>query len=156
MFYLSKGATVTPDPSVPQNFAQKGGVKYTVTSYDQKTKHDYVVTWGVSDQLANGKGFSYAEFGVSKDFAQLGYPGEFNNFSFSDSKMYGDLHLYHAYCGNYIVLLSRAYADASPSSPYCIKVVDKTTLNPSSSLNLGSISVSNLKMITSDYKGRLS
>jgi hypothetical protein len=34
-----------------------------------------------------------------------------------------------------------------------VKVVDKTSLNAAGSLNLGSISVSNLRMITSDYKG---
>ena len=42
-FYLSKGATVSPDPSIPQNFAQEGGVKYTVTSEDKKTTTDYIV-----------------------------------------------------------------------------------------------------------------
>lgn len=154
-FYLSKGATVSPDPTIPQNFAQEGGVKYTVISEDKKNKRDYIVSWGISDQLPYGKGFSYAEIGTRKDFTQLGYPGEMNNFGYADSKLYGDLLLYHAYCGNYIVLLSRAYIDADPTSPYGIKVVDKTTLNDAGMLNLGPISPTDLKLITSDYKGNL-
>lgn len=153
-FYLSKGATVTPDPAIPQNFAQEGGVKYTVVSEDQKNKRDYIVTWGISDKLPFGSGFSYAEIGTKKDFTQLGYPGELNNFNLSDSKQYGDLLMYHAYCGDYIVLLSRAYATVDVNSPYCVKVVDKTNLNEAGSLNLGSIAIANLQIITSDYKGR--
>jgi hypothetical protein len=154
-FYLSKGATVSPDPTIPQNFAQEGGVRYTVTSEDKKNKRDYIVSWGVSDQLPNGEGFSYAEIGEKKDFTQLGYPGEVNNFNFADSKLYGDLELYHAYCGNYIVLLSRAYINVDPTSTYGIKVVDKTTLNESQTLNLGAIAPSDLKIITSDYRGNM-
>ncbi len=154
VFYLSKGATVEPDPSLPQNFAQEGGVKYTVTSEDKKNKREYTVSWGVSDHLASGLGFSYAEIGVKKNFAQLGYPGEQGNFGFADSKLYGDLIMYPAYCGNYIVLLSRAYINADPTSPYGVKVVDRSTLNDAGTLNLGSISMADLKLITSDYKGR--
>ncbi|MBB4038036.1 hypothetical protein GGR21_003963 [Dysgonomonas hofstadii] len=152
-FFLSKGATVEPNPATPQNFAQSGGVKYTVTSEDQKNKREYTVSWGVSDQMAYGEGFSYAEIGTMKDFTQLGYPGELKNFNLADSKQYGDLQLYHAYCGDYIVMLSRAYVNADPTSPYCIKVVDKTSLNDAGSFNLGSISVADLRIITSDYKG---
>lgn len=154
VFYLSKGATVSPDPTIPQNFAQEGGVKYIVTSQDRNTQHEYVVTWGDSDRLPYGEGFSYAEIGTAKYFPELGYPGEVRNFGFSDSKQFGDLQMYHAYCGDYIVLLSRAYVASDPASPHCIKVVDKTTLNETSSFNLGTIPVANLKMITSDYKGR--
>jgi hypothetical protein len=154
-FYLSKGATVSPDPTIPQNFAQEGGVRYTVTSEDKQNKRDYIVSWGISDQLPYGEGFSYAEIGTRKDFTQLGYPGEVNNFDYADSKLYGDLLLYHAYCGNYIVLLSRAYIDADPTSPYGLKVVDKTTLNDAGMLNLGSISPTDLKLITSDYTGNM-
>ena len=153
VFYLSKGATVEPDPALPQNFAQEGGVKYTVTSEDKKNKKEYTVLWGISDHLPNGSGFSYAEIGVKKKFDALGYPGEQGNFNLSDSKLYGDLIMYPAYCGNYIVLLSRAYANADPASPYCIKVVDKSTLNSAGTLNLGSIAVADLKLVTSDYKG---
>ncbi|GBU07343.1 hypothetical protein AwDysgo_06740 [Bacteroidales bacterium] len=153
-FYLSKGATVTPDPTLAQNFAQDGGVKYTVTSEDKKNKRDYIVSWDLSDKLSYGEGFSYAEIGSRKNFVELGYPGEFKNFNLPDSKLYGDLQMYHAYCGDHIVLLSQAYVATSASSPYALKVVDKNTLNEAGPLNLGSISIGNLKMISSDYKGR--
>jgi hypothetical protein len=154
-FFLSRGATVSPDPSIPQNFAQTGGVKYTITSQDQKTKQDYIVSWGISDQLPYGDGFSYAEVGTSKNFPELGYPGIVNDFGLADSKEYGDLLMYPAFCGNNIVLLSRAYANADPASPHAIKVVDRVNLNPAGSLNLGSISVADLKLISSDYRGNM-
>ena len=153
VFYISKGATVTPDPTEPQNFARSGGVKYTVTAEDGKNKTDYTVSWGISDQLPYGEGFSYAEIGTDKKFTELGYPGEVGNTGLPSIE-YGDLLMYHAYCGNYIVLLSRVYITTDPASPHCIKVVDKTTLEPAAALNLGSISLPDLKMITSDYKGR--
>jgi hypothetical protein len=153
VFYLSKGATVSPDPSIPQNFAQTGGVKYTVKSEDGSNSHVYTVTWGVSDKLPYGEGFSYAEIGAKKLFPELGYPGEQGNFNLPDSKEYGDLILYHAYCGDNIVLLSRAYINADPASPHGVKVVNKNTLADAGSLNMGSISQNNLKLITSDYKG---
>ena len=153
VFYLSKGATVTPDPSVPQNFAQTGGVKYTVTAENGKTRNEYTVTWGITDPLPYGEGFSYAEIGAEKTFVELGYPGQVANWDLP-SEEYGDLLMYHAYCGDYIVLLSRVYIEANPSSPHSVKVVNKTTLDNSGTLNLGTISLTNLKMITSDYKGR--
>jgi hypothetical protein len=153
-FYLSKGATVAPDPTIPQNFAQASGVKYIVTAEDGSTRREYTVTWGLSDKKPYGSGFSYAEIGVQKMFPELGYPGTQADYGPSDSKLYGDLFMYHAYCGNYIVLLSRAYIDVDPTSPHALKVVDKNTLAPAGSLNLGAISLANLKMITSDYKGR--
>jgi hypothetical protein len=103
--------------------------------------------------MAYGEGFSYAEIGVRKDFTQLGYPGQLGNTGLPSIE-YGDLQMYHAYCGNNIVLLSRVYVNTDPTSPHCVKVVDKATLNPAGNLNLGSISVSNLRLITSDYKGR--
>lgn len=154
-FYLTRGATVIPDPSIPQNFAQEGGVKYTVVSQDKSNRQEYIVTWGASDHLPDGAGFSYAEIGAMKQFPELGYPGEYSNWTFPDSKMYGDLNMYHAYCGDYIVMLSRAYIDANPNSDYAIKVVDKDKLDDAGSLNLGSISVVDLKVITSDYKGNM-
>ncbi|MDR2147206.1 MAG: DUF5018 domain-containing protein [Tannerella sp.] len=153
VFYLSRGATVSPDPTVPQDFSQAGGVKYTVTAEDGKTQNTYTVTWGISDQLPYGEGFTYAEIGTKKSFVELGYPGEVGNTGLASIE-YGDLLMYHAYCGDYIVLLSRAYINSNPASPHCVKVVDKITLNAAGSLNLGSINISNLKMITSDYKGR--
>ncbi|GLL57143.1 hypothetical protein KUBF_48080 [Bacteroides finegoldii] len=109
---------------------------------------------GVSDKLPYGAGFSYAEVGAHKIFTELGYPGELKGYNTGKSAVeYGDLQMYHAYCGNYIVLLSRAYIDIDVNSPYCIKVVDKMTLNDAGSLNIGSISLTNIKMITSDYRG---
>lgn len=153
VFYLSKGATVTPDPTIPQDFAQEGGVKYTVVSEDGSNVNEYTVTWEISDKLPYGAGFSYAEIGTGKNFVELGYPGEVGNFNLSDNKQYGDLQLYHAYCGKQIVLLSRGYIEAG-NSQLGIRVIDKTTLNDAGSLNLGPISPANLKMITSDYKGR--
>lgn len=118
-FYLSKGATVSPDPDEPQNFAQEGGVKYTVTSEDGSNTHVYTVTWTISDKLPYGSGFSYAEIGAKKSFAELGYPGTVGNFNLP-SLQFGDLQMYHAYCGDYIVLLSRGYI-AAGNSEYGIR-----------------------------------
>lgn len=153
-FFLAKGATVAPDPDIPQNFAQEGGVKYIVTAADKVTQREYTVSWGTSDHLPDGEGFSYAEINTARNFVELGYPGEFNNFGFADSKLYGDLEMYHAYCGDDIVLLSRAYIASDPASSYGVTVVDKNTLRPSGTLNLGSIAVADLKMISSDYTGK--
>jgi len=154
VFFLSKGATVSPDPGLPQNFAQPGGVEYTVTAEDGKTQTVYTVSWGITDPMPYGEGFANAVVGVSKTFVELGYPGEVANYNIPSIE-YGDLLMYHAYCGDYIVLLSRVYIDTNPTSPHCVKVVNKTTLeNAGISFNLGSISLANLKMITSDYKGR--
>lgn len=154
-FYLSKGATVFPDPSIPQNYAQEGGIKFTVTSEDKKNSQDYLISWDISDHLPSGAGFSYAEIGTRKYFDELGYPGKVRNFGFADSKMYGDLKMYHAYCGDFIVMLSRAYIEADPNSPHGIKVLEKSSLNEAGSLNLGSIAMIDLKVITSDYKGNM-
>ncbi len=150
-FYLSKGATVSPDPDEPQNFAQEGGVKYTVTSEDGSNTHVYTVTWTISDKLPYGSGFSYAEIGAKKSFAELGYPGTVGNFNLP-SLQFGDLQMYHAYCGDYIVLLSRGYI-AAGNSEYGIRVVDKTTLESTGTLNIGSIPMANIMMVTSDYVG---
>jgi hypothetical protein len=154
-FYISKGATVAPDPAVPQNFAQPDGVKYTVIAEDGSTRREYTVTVAMVEKLPYGDGFSYAQIGIQKNFDILGYPGQQGNYSFTDAKQYGDLYMYHAYCGDYIVLLSRRYVlNDGASSPHAVKVVDKNTLNNAGiSLNLGAINLLNLKMITSDYKG---
>lgn len=151
VFYLSKGATVTPSPAEPQNFAQEGGVQYTVTSEDGSSTRVYTVGHGIADKLPEGSGFSYAEIGTSKFFPELGYPGEKGNYDLS-SEQYGDLEMYPAYCGNYIVLLSRIYINKG-NLEQGIKVVDKDNLSPAGTLNLGSIDAKDLKMISSDYKG---
>ena len=155
LFYVSKGATVSPDPSLPQNFTQAGGVKYTITSENGKKTAEYTVTNGIADPIPFGEGFGYCEKGISKTFPELGYPGIVGGLDWTlPSIEYGDMLVYHAYCGDYIVLISRVYVDADPASPHCVKVVDKTTLEPAGALNLGSINIANLKMLTSDYKGR--
>ena len=154
VFYLSKGATVTPEPSDAQNFGQPGGVQYIVTAEDGKTQNVYTVTWGSTDPLPYGEGFGTVQSGAAKTFVELGYPGQVANYDIPSIE-YGDLLMYHAYCGDYIVLLSRVYIDANPNSPHCVKVVNKTTLeNAGISLNLGSIALANMRMITSDYMGR--
>jgi hypothetical protein len=155
-FYISRGATVAPDPSLPQNFAQPDGVKYTVTAEDGSTRREYTVTVAEAENLPYGAGFSHAQVGARKNFDILGYPGQQGNLTFTDGKLYGDLYMYHAYCGNYIVLLSRRYVlENGVTSPYGVMVVDKNTLNNAGiSFNLGSINLADLKMITSDYKGR--
>lgn len=153
VFYLSKGATVSPDPTTPQDFTQDGGVVYTVLSEDKKHKKEYVVTWTLSDKLPFGEGFSYAEITAKKTFPELNYPGEVANFNLEDPKQFGDLKMYHAYCGNYIVLLSRAYIESN-NAQYGIRVFDKTSLADAGTLNMGTILPADLKMITSDYKGR--
>lgn len=154
-FYLSKGATVLPDPKLPQDFAQEGGVRYTVTAEDGSTQQEYVISWDISDQLADGEGFSYAEIGTAKNFVELGYPGEFDNFNQTDPKHFGDLDAIPAYCGDHIVLLSRAYIDSDPLSPFAVRTFDKNTLEPSGPLDLNGIEPRDLKLITSDYKGHL-
>lgn len=154
VFYLSKGATVTPDASLPQNFAQAGGVQYTVTSENGKRKNVYTVTNGRADPIPYGEGFGFTEKGQSKTFPELGYPGVVGGENWTlPSIQYGDLLVYHAYCGDQIVLISREYIDTDPTSPHCVKVINKTTLEPSGNLNLGGITLANMKMITSDYKG---
>ena len=153
-FFISQGASVTPDPSEPQNFAQVGGVKYTITSENGKNQNVYTVLCGISDQMPHGEGFSYAEIGMAKTFPELGYPGQQGNTGLPSIE-YGDVNVYMAYCGDFIVLLSRRYIDdVDPASPHAIKVVDKTNLDPGPAFNLGSISPTNLRMITSDYNGR--
>ena len=95
-FYVSKGATVDPDPSLPQNFAQEGGVQYTVTSEDGKKSVTYTVTHGLTDIVDFGQGFTRGIQQNIKTFDQLGYPGKQADYSFADSRMYGDLNGYVA------------------------------------------------------------
>jgi len=102
--------------------------------------------------LPYGEGFNDAEIGASKTFVELGYPGELENWEFEDTRQYGDLWMFHAYCGDNIVLLARRYSD--DASSHGIKVVNKNTLADAGALNLGSINISDIKMVSSDYKGR--
>jgi len=171
-FILPIGATSNLVSPVALDLTKE--VKIVVTAQDGVTK----TTWTV---ICNTTGFNHAEKGISKTFVELGYPGEYINFSGAiPSIEYGDLCMYHAYCDDYIVLLSRIYIDlksgdfndaaeegypqfpdymdetfiASTKATNSIKVVNKNTLADAGVLNTGSISLANLKMITSDYKGR--
>ena len=163
-FYLSKGATVTPDPTEPQNFAQEGGVQYTVISEDGKTSRVYTVTHGLTDHVEFGMGFTRGQKTNEKKFDELGYPGEQGNYGFSDSRQYGDLNGYVAYCGHdHIVLLAAQYSnpqfgDASMNvvnEQLSLKVFNAADLSQAGNLNVGSINISSIRAITSDWNGVL-
>jgi len=147
-FTVSPGATANPAMDAPQDFRDE--VTYEVTA-QAGNKRTWTVT--CTEIIPEVTGFTDAEAGATKTFVDLGYPGELNNWDI-DAILFGDLLMYHAYCGDYIVLVSRVYIETDPTSPHCIKVVDKTTLEPAGTLNLGSIDISNLRMVTSDYKGQ--
>ena len=150
---LSLGATANPATTAPQDFREE--VTYEVTAHDGTTKRTWTVT--CTEIIPEDGGFTNAERGETKTFIELGYPGKYHD-SGVPGIQYGDLNLYHAYCGDYIVLVSRAYctnADADLAAEHGVKVVNKTTLNAADiELNLGSIDPANLSMVTSDYKGR--
>ena len=175
-FFISSGAPVVPDASEPQDFGVKGGVKYTVTSFDGEKVHEYIVTWKNSDKKPYGEGFSYCEVtdGVNADngtipdgpmggvtpFNTLGWEGERMDYYLpdgsgeKDSKLYGDLDCYLGYCGKHIVLFSRRYAiegDVDNST----QVVHRDKLTPEGKLNLGSIDVRNIQTVAGDWYGSL-
>lgn len=161
-FFVSKGATVTPDPAVPQDFFVEGGVKYTVTSEDGKTSNSYTVTYSSTAVPEYGKGFTRGTMVVMKKFPELGFPGEQANYSFSDSRQYGDLNGYVAYCGHdHIVLLARQYSDpvfdnpalATQDPDLALRVYTSDELNFVGNLNLGSINMKDVRAITSDMSG---
>lgn len=163
-FYVSKGATVDPDPSVPQNFAQEGGVQYTVTSENGKASRTYTVTHGITDIVEYGKGFTRGIQQNLMTFPELGYPGEQGNYNFSDSRLYGDLNGYVAYCGhNHVVLLARQYSDPRfddpsmnvPNEQLALKVFNAVDFSQAGNLNIGSIEISSIRAITSDWNGVL-
>ncbi len=162
-FFISMGASVEPDPEIPQNFAVKGGVKYTVTSQDGSTSRSYIVTHDVTDKMQPGEGFSAAQLICEKIFTEMGYPGEQGNYGFSDSRLYGDLNGYIAFCGQeHLVLLARQYSDphfdsgVQPSVPeYSVKVFTRDQLNYVGDLNVGSIALNSIRAISSDINGVL-
>lgn len=163
-FYISKGSTVDPDPAIPQNFAQEGGVQYTVTSEDGKKSVTYTVTHGLTDLLEYGKGFSLGLPQNLKQFTELGYPGEVGNYNFADSRQYGDLNGYVAYCGhNHIVLMAGQYSNpqmsdpamAVPNEQLAFKVFNASDLSQAGNLNIGSLGIKEIKAITSDWNGVL-
>jgi len=149
-FNCSLGASSKPATGAVLDLTKE--VKIEVTASDGVSKKEWKVI--AHEIIPASTGFSHAEVGVAKTFVELGYPGEVGNWEIPSIE-YGDLLVYHAYCGNNIVLMSRVYIETDPASPHCVKVLDKTTLASAGNLNLGSISVSNLKMITSDYKGTM-
>ncbi|MBD5367592.1 MAG: hypothetical protein HDR82_11450 [Bacteroides sp.] len=163
-FYVSKGATVDPDPAIPQNFAQEGGVQYTVTSEDKKKSVTYTVTHGLTDMLEDGQGFSLGLPQVTKTFPELGYPGELANYNLADSRQYGDLNGYVAYCGhNHVVLMAGQYSNPHfdnaamniPNTQLAFKVFNAADLSEAGNLNLGSINMTDVRAITSDWNGVL-
>lgn len=166
-FFISMGATVTPDPSEPQNFAVEGGVKYTVTSGDGKTQRTYVVTHCKSDVVPYGEGFTFGKmFNEDKlvyPFTNLGYPGEKGNFNFSDSRLYGDLNGYIAFCGReHVVLVAQQYLNPvsdnntmQPDLEYGIRVYKFDDLSYAGKLNYGPVAERNIRTITSDWAGNM-
>lgn len=160
-FFISMGATVTPDPMTPQNFAVEGGIKYTVTSMDGSTSKTYVVTHDLTDTTESGNGYTSSQKICEKTFDKMGYPGEQANFSFSDSRLYGDLNGYIAFCGHeHLVLLARQYSDPRfdsgtvPADPsLALKVFTRDDLAEVGNLNIGSINLSAIRAISSDING---
>lgn len=157
-FCLSKGASVTPDPSLAQNFAKEGGVTYTVTSENGKATRSYVVTYGPTDAVPFGQGFTYASQTEVVKFPDLGFPGQADNFSQSDPRLYGDVNGYIAFCGHdHVVLVARQYSN--PIGAYtadlsqALKVYNYPSLTPAGDLNLGSIKKQDLAVVTSDWNG---
>ncbi len=165
--YVSKGATVSPDPSIPQNFAKEGGVKYTVTSGDGKTTRTYVVTHGLTDIVEYGDGFTRGATSSPSEFTSftnLGYPGELNNFNLGDSRQYGDLNGYVAFCGHdHFVILAGQYtypkfdnaALAVPDETLALKVFKYSDFSPVGNLNTGSVPYTSFRAVTSDINGVL-
>lgn len=170
--FLSYGATISPDPAIPQDFTVEGGVKYVVTSASGKNKTTYTVTWEESQVLPYGEGFSKIEPLFVKSFPELGYPGEIYHDGTTENRIgYGDLMAYVAFCGpNHIVLYSRAYGwgyDNQEGTTYdanedmAIRVFNKETGEEDSYLNLGEnqgnfvIDVKKILAITSDDKGHM-
>ena len=159
-FYLPMGATCAPSPVDPQDFTKD--VTYTVTSGNGKNQRVYTVKWGPSDPLPDGAGFSMARQLCEAFFPDLGYPGEKDNFNFADSRLYGDLNGYVAFCGNdHIVLMARQYSDPAFSDPalnvqnvdLAFKVFDADDLSQAGNLNTGSLDIRQIKAITSDWQG---
>lgn len=163
-FFVSKGATVTPDPSEPQNFAVEGGVKYTVTSEDGNATRTYVVTHGLTDLLEYGGGFTRGIVNGPVKFPDLGYPGEQANYNLADSRQYGDLNGYVAFCGyNHFVLMAGQYSNPKfdnpamniPDESLAFKVFNFSDFTPAGNLNLGSIPMANVRCLSSDINGTL-
>jgi hypothetical protein len=60
----------------------------------------------------------------------------------------------HGYCGDYIVLVSLAYIAAGSDIEVLYPGISiRRRWQNAGTLNVGSINISNIKMVTSDYKG---
>lgn len=159
-FYLPMGATCTPSPSDPQDFSKE--VKYTVTSGDGKNQQVYTVTWGPSDPLPVGEGYSFSRLLAEKLYNDLGYPGAPLMGENGDIPN-GDILLFPAFCGDRIVGFSRVYAWGNtngrhiPANPdLAFKVWDVNTLEEvNEKLNLGSLKPNQIVNITNDWVGHL-
>jgi len=161
MFYLSKGATISPDPSQYVDLTVKDGVKYTVTSEDGKAHRTYVVTHSSTDHMPYGEGATLGKTVAEKLFTDLGYPGEANNWGFTDSRLYGDLNGYVSFCGHdHVVLLARQYSDphfdSGPQDPdfdLGFRVYNASDLSYACQLNCGNLDRQMIRAISSDWNG---
>lgn len=170
--FLSYGATISPDPAIPQDFTVEGGVNYTVTSASGKKKTVYNVSWEESMVLPYGEGYSKIDKLFNKTFPELGYPGGiyFEGCTYNRLE-YGDIMAYVAFCGTkHIALYSRAYGwgyDDQVGTKYpanedmAIRLFNKETGEEDAFLNLGEnmgnyiVDVKKILAITSDDKGHM-
>lgn len=161
-FCISKGASVTPDPTIPQDFTVEGGVKYTVVSEDGKARKTYVVTHGLTDNVPYGEGATLGTFQMEKYFPALGYPGEHKNYDQKDSRLYGDLNGYISFCGHdYIVIMARQYSDPHfddssfevQNLDLAYRVYNATDFSYAGKLNIGTLEPKSIKATSSDWNG---
>ncbi len=159
-FYMPMGATCSPTPVDPQDFTKE--VKYTITSGDGKHQRTYTVNWGPSDPLPFGGGYAFSNLLCEKMYTELGYPGQPITGENGDVPN-GDILFYPAFCGDKIVGFSRVYAwgntngrNIAPNHSLAFKVWDVATLEEvNTTLNLGSLSPSDIVNITNDWTGHV-
>lgn len=168
-FFISKGSTVTPDPSQCVDLTVEGGVKYTITSEDGQTSKTYVVTHALTDFIPDGGGCSLSMNQYNKLFTELGYPGEYKvTEGVADSRLYGDLNGYIAFCGTeHFVIVGRQYSDPhfdltgslasendKPNFDLGIRVFNIADGSDAGiKLNTGDIELRKFRAITSDWHG---
>lgn len=160
IFYLPMGATCSPSPLEPQDFTKD--VKYTITSGDGKHSKTYTVRLGDSDLLPYGEGYTLSRMQAEKLYTELGYPGTPLTGEVGNTPN-GDLLFFPAFCGNRVVGFSRVYAwgnnngrSIAPDHSLAFKVWDAETLEPvDETLNLGSLSPSDIVNIANDWVGHI-
>lgn len=160
IFYLPMGATCIPSPLEPQDFTKE--VRYTIISGDGKNRSEYIVNIGPSDLLPLGQGYSLSRRLSEKLYTELGYPGK-NQTGEIGNDPNGDLLMFPAFCGNRLVGFSRVYAwgnnngrNIAPNHSLAFKVWDVNTLEEvNESVNLGSLSPSDIVNIANDSKGHM-